>query len=187
MTRYYELLDDRRSAGRWHLGPPLDESGQEIDPWQFKEGRVLELGGIPRFPLDVSGHPLDFCWAAFSIPVMNDRFARLFEPLRMKEVQLIPAQVEGQSGPWYILNVLQVIPCIDDARSGAVQYWEPEDNQPDKLGEYRAVHQMRIDPAKVGGARIFRPWGWRVALVISEDIKNAMEDSGLSGTRFIGV
>jgi hypothetical protein len=51
---------------------------------------------------------------------------------------------------------------------------QPEDSRPDKLGEYRAVHRMRIDPAKVGDARIFRPWGW-------------IEAAGLSGTRFIEV
>lgn len=43
---------------------------------------------------------------------------------------------------------------------------------------------MRIDPAKVGDARIFRPWGWTVALVVSEDLKNAMEEAGLTGTKF---
>jgi hypothetical protein len=187
MPRYYELLDDRRSQGRWHLGPLLDESGEELDPWQFKEGRPLDLGCVPRFLLDVPGHPLDFCWAAFSIPVVHDRFAKLFQHSCAEEVQFIPAQVEGQSEPWFVLNALQIIRCIDDARSGAVQYWRPEDNRPDKLGEYRAIHRMRIDPAKVGDARIFRPWGWRVALIASEDIKQSIEAAGFSGTRFVEV
>jgi hypothetical protein len=30
-------------------------------------------------------------------------------------------------------------------------------------------------------------WGWRVALIISEDLKAAMETAGLSGTRFVEV
>ncbi len=68
-----------------------------------------------------------------------------------------------------------------------MQYWKPEDNRPDKLGQYRAVYGLRIDPTKVGDARIFRPWGWRVALIISEDLKQAMEAEGLSGTRFVEV
>jgi hypothetical protein len=68
-----------------------------------------------------------------------------------------------------------------------VHYWRHEDNRPDKLGEYRAVYGMRIDPSKVGDARIFRPWGWRVALIISEDIKQAIESAGLTGTRFVEV
>jgi hypothetical protein len=187
MTRYYELLDDRRSQGRWHLGSPLGASGEEIDPWQFKEGKVLELECTPQFPMDVPGQPLDFCWAAFSIPVVHERFNRLFAQLNVKGVQFIPCQIEGHPGTWYILNALQVIRCIDDARSGEVQYWRPEDNQPEKLGEYSAVHRMRIDPAKVGDAHVFRPWGWRVALIVSEEIKEALEAAGLTGTRFVEV
>jgi hypothetical protein len=187
MPKYYELMDDRSSNKRWHLGAPRDEHGEEIDPWQFKDCTVLALGCVPRFPLDVPGPPLDFCWAAFSIPVVHARFVKLFENLHVEEVQFIPARVDGREEPWYILNALHVIRCIDDARSGEVQYWKPEDDRPDKLGEYRAVYRMRIDPAKVADARVFRPWGWRVALIISEDIKLAIESASLSGAWFVEV
>src|SRR4051794_14667802 len=91
MTRYFELMDDRVSLTRWHLGVPLDEQGEEIDPWQFKKGKVLDLGGVPRFPLDVRGSPLDYCWAAFSIPVAHGRVVQLFERLGVRDVQFIPA------------------------------------------------------------------------------------------------
>jgi hypothetical protein len=46
---------------------------------------------------------------------------------------------------------------------------------------------MRIDPAKVGDAQIFRPWGWDVALIVAENLKQAIETKGLSGARFIEV
>jgi hypothetical protein len=187
MPTYYDLLDDTRLPGRWQLGSPLDASGNDIDPWQFKKGKALELGGEPRFPLDLPGRPLDFSWAAFSIPIVNERFVRLFEQLRVEGVQFIPARVDDHSEPWYILNALRIIRCIDDARCEQVQYWKPEDNRPDKLGEYRAVYGMRIDPTKVGDAGIFRPWGWRVALIVSDDIKQAIETAGLCGSRFVEV
>ncbi|WP_224369075.1 imm11 family protein [Hyalangium versicolor] len=165
----------------------MDDRGEEMDPWQFKHGKVLELGDVPRFPLDVPGHALDFSWAAFSIPVVHDRFARLFESLSVEGVQFIPARVEGRPGPWFILNALRVVQCVDDARCAEVQYWKPEDEEPDKVGEYRAIHGLRIDPSKVGSARIFRIWGWRVALIISGDIKAAIESEGLTGARFVEV
>jgi hypothetical protein len=187
MRRFYDLMDDRRSHARWHLGSPVDEQGQEIDPWQFKKGKVLELGGVPRFPLDIAGSPLDYCWAAFTIPVVHERVVQLFRRMGVGEVQFIPARVEGHTEPYFILNALRIIRCIDDARCAEVRYWKPEDNRPDKLGEYRAVHGMRIDPTKVGDARILRPWGWRVALVISEDLKQALEQEGITGTRFVEV
>jgi hypothetical protein len=187
MNRYFKLMDDRRSRDRWHLGVPVDEQGEELEPWQFDEGRVLELGGMPSFPLDVPGRPLDFCWAAFSIPVVNERFVRLFERLQVREVQFIPARVQTHPEPCFILNPLRIIRCIDDARCEEVRYFKPEDGQPEKVGEYRVVAGLRIDPTKVGDARIFRPWGWTVALIISEDLKQALEREGITGTRFTEV
>ena len=187
MARYFELMDDRRPQPRWHLGSPVDEQGEEIDPWQFKHGKWLELSCMPRFPLDIPGFSLDYCWAAFSIPVVHGRVVEIFERLHVKDVQFIPAHVEGHEGPYFILNALNIIRCIDDARCGEVRYWKPEDNRPDKLGQYRVVSAMRIDPAKVGDARVFRTWGWRVALIISEDLKQALEAKGITGTRFVEV
>ncbi|HYO72287.1 MAG TPA: DUF1629 domain-containing protein [Archangium sp.] len=187
MAGYFDLMDDRQSLTRWHLGTPVDAQGQEVDPWQFKQGNWLELGCVPRFPLDVRGDPLDYCWAAFSIHVVHERVVQLFERLGVRDVQFIPARIEGHEGPYFILNALRIIRCIDDARSRRVEYWKPEDEHPDKLGQYRVVSGMRIDPSKVGDARVFRPWGWRVALIISEDLKQAMEAEGITGTRFVEV
>jgi hypothetical protein len=187
MGRYYELMDDRRSQTRWHLRVPVNAQGQPVDPWQFFKGQRLELQGLIRFPVKPSGQALDFTWAAFSIPVVHERFVQLFHRLRVPDVQFIPAQVETHSEPYFILNTLRIIPCIDDARCAEVRYWTSEDGQPEKVGEYRSVMGLRIDPAKVGNARLFRPWGWDVALVVSEELKRAIEVEGLSGARFAEV
>lgn len=187
MPKYYDLMDDRESHSRWHLGRPLDVQGYSINPWQFFKGRYLELGMAPRFPLDVPGQPLDFCWAAFSIPVVHERFVQLFQRLNVPDVQFIPAQVEAHPGPYFILNTLRTVRCIDDARCAEVEYWQPEDQQPEKLGQYRFVADLRIDPGKVGDARIFRTWGWSIALIVTEEIKIAIEGAGLTGTWFVEV
>ena len=181
MTQYYALRDDRHHPGRWHLSSPLDKHGRKINPWQFDEGRWLEPRGTIRFPVRPDGVELDFSWAAFSIPVVTQRFVQLFERLGVQEVQFLPVQVEGHTGPYFILNSLRTIRCIDDTRCKEVRYFKPEDGQPEKVGEYRVVRGMRIDPTKVEGVRIFRPWGWTEALVISEDIKQALEREGLTG------
>lgn len=187
MARFFELKDDRGSRTRWHLGGPVDEQGTELDPWQFREGKSLAFDGVLRFPLKVPGDALDFCWAAFAIPVVHERFVTCLKRLGTLDVQFIPARVEGHSGPHFVLNALRVIRCIDDARSAEVEYWKPEDGEPEKVGEYRSVTGLRIDSSKVADARIFRTWGWRIALIVSEDIKEAIESAGLSGVRFVEV
>jgi hypothetical protein len=87
----------------------------------------------------------------------------------------------------FLLNTLRAIRCIDDAHCAEVAYWQPEDHQPEKLGRYRVVSGLRIDPEKVGDARIFRAWGWSIALIVSEDLKQAIEAAGFTGTWFVEV
>jgi hypothetical protein len=52
------------------------------------------------------------------------------------------------------------------------------------VGQYYAVDDLHIDKAKVGKARVFRPEGWEVALIVAEDIKEALERMGATGARF---
>ncbi|WP_395823595.1 imm11 family protein [Archangium minus] len=36
-------------------------------------------------------------------------------------------------------------------------------------------------------AHIFRPWGWRVVLIVSDNLKQALEQEGLTGLKFTEV
>jgi hypothetical protein len=187
MTDYFELYSNMRIPGRWVLKSPVDEHGEEVDPWQFTESRVLEIQSKLWLPVSHPGRELDFSLTGLGVVVVHGRVVSLFERLGIRDVQFFPAQVEGHGGPYFILNTLRLIRCIDDARCEEVRYWKPENGQPEKVGEYRVVAGMRIDPTKVGDARIFRPWGWPVALIVSEDLKQAMEAEGITGTRFVEV
>ncbi|WNG41801.1 hypothetical protein F0U61_04665 [Archangium violaceum] len=188
--KYCELYDDKYIPGRWHVRMPRDdEEGREelFDVWRFNEGRVLNIEKPIRLSVKPTGIPIEFSHA-LGIPIVHRRVVALFERLGLqKEVQFIPVEVEGQTEPWFILNALQVIRCIDDARCEEVLYWLPEDNRPDKLGGYRNVRGLKVDPEKIGEAHIFRPWGWKVVLIVSEHLKRAMEDEGITGIKFLDV
>lgn len=188
--RYYEIYDDKYIPGRWHVRMPLDdEEGREelFDIWRFHEGRVLNIQKPIRLSVKPAGVALEFSHA-LGIPVVHGGVVALFERLGLqKEVQFIPVEVEGQMVPYFILNALQTIRCIDDARCEEVFYWQPEHGEPDRVGEYKNVRGLKVDPAKIGGANIFRPWGWQVVLIVSERVKQAMEEEGIIGTKFIEV
>jgi len=59
----------------------------------------------------------------------------------------------------------------------------PEDGRPDRVGTYSSVSGGRIDSAKVGDAKVFRT-GVHVALLVSEEINQALERIGATGTKF---
>jgi hypothetical protein len=182
--RYFDLSDDVYVPGRWHIDTPVNETGQEVDPWQFTEGHSVEVSESLRMALQVAGKPLDFTLAGLDIPVVHAKAASIFVELAPNDVQLIPVHVDGQPEEYCILVVTRTLRCIDDQASEEVRYWKPEDGRPDKAGKYRAVYGMRIDPTKVGDAKVFRTWGWTIALIVSEDIKEALERAGVTGVKF---
>ncbi|RKH15861.1 hypothetical protein D7X74_17140 [Corallococcus sp. CA047B] len=186
--RFFKLTDDPYISGRWELGHPLDLEGRKLDdPWQFRIGQRACLNERIRIPIKIAGTPLDYSHAAFSIPVVHARVASLFTAMASDDVQLIPVELDTRTGPHFILNATRLVKCIDDAASEEVRYWTPEDGLPEKTGTYSSVAGMRIDPSKVGNAKVFRTWGWTVALIVSGDIQEALEREGMTGTRFTEV
>lgn len=176
----------------WVFQGPFDNQGSRLDdPWRYSGGQHLEVTDIaesPTFQLaQPVGSPLEFNISGLGAPVVPERVVRIFERLGTKDVQFLPTRVASLAEPWFILNVTRVVRCIDDARCSEVMYWKPEDGQPKKVGTYRAVYDMRIDPTKTEGARIFRTWGWLVAIVVSQDIKEALEQAHVTGIKFIEV
>jgi hypothetical protein len=185
LKRYFDLADDVYLPERWELGHPLDQDGHQLeDPWQFRVGEPTRFTGRIQIPVKRPGTPLSFSHAPFSIPVVHVRVASLLAEMAPSDVEIIPVGINGQPDQYCILNAIRLVRCIDDKASGEVRYWRPEDGRPEKTGLYRAVYGMRIDPSKVGDAKVFRTWGWTVALIVSEEIKEALERIGATGTKF---
>jgi hypothetical protein len=188
VQRYFELTEDMSSPDRWLLGEPLDEQGQEIRTRQFMSGESTHFAGCLHVPIYHPGASLDFTRVdPGAIPVVTDKVARVLTELAPTDIQFFPVKVESKAEPYFLVNVARLVKCIDDNACAEVSYWTPEDGRPDKVGQYRAMYGMRIDPSKVGDAKVFRPWGYRVALLVAEEVKDALERTGASGLEFTEV
>jgi hypothetical protein len=137
-----------------------------------------------RLPVVVPGRALDLSYGGIGAPVVHVRVASLLAELAPEDVQLFPVEIEGQPEQFSILVATRLIRCIDEQASEGVVRWTPEDGRPEKVGHYRDFDRMRIDPSKVGEARVFRPWGWSIVLIVREDIKDALERLGATGMQF---
>lgn len=188
-NKYFELRDDMSSPDRWVVEQTgFDEKGRKSDVWQFTRGAPLELEGRPVLGITYPGPALEFSLTAMGTPVVAQRVVSLFEPLGLQhEVQFISALLEGWAEPYFILNTLRLIRCIDVDRCEEVRLWEPRHGDPKKVGQYRNVVGLRVDPAKIGDTHVLRPWGWRGTLIVSERIKQIMERAGITGTKFVEV
>ncbi|WP_342375498.1 hypothetical protein NVS55_29960 [Myxococcus stipitatus] len=185
LSRYFSLKEDVR-AGHWYLGDPLDETGQEVeDIWQFAAGRPIRPPGRLVFPLEEPGRSLDFSTAGVGVtPVVHVRVAAIFAERAPDDVQLIPVDVKGYPEQYVLLVATKTVRCIDEKASREILIWQPEDERPEMVGEYRSVAGMKIDRSKVGDTKVFRTWGWPLGLIVSEDIKAALESAKVSGAKF---
>ncbi|WP_164017459.1 imm11 family protein [Pyxidicoccus trucidator] len=186
--RYFRLKEDMQ-AGNWDLGDPMDAQGREVDdPFVFRAGRPVRVDGRLTIPVDEPGRRLDFCTAGVGVaPIVHVRIAPIFSELAPDDVQFIPVDVQGEPDQYLILVATKLIRCIDDAASEEVRYWKPEHGQPERVGDYKSVSGLRIDPTKPGEAKVFRTRGWNLALIVSEDIKVALERAKTTGATFTEV
>ncbi|QRN97449.1 suppressor of fused domain protein [Archangium violaceum] len=186
--RYFRLNEDMSSPERWVLHDTLDAQGKKVGARLYLNEAPTRFDGRLRVPILHPGSPLDFSLAdAGDFPVVTERVASTLAELAPGDVQLYPAEVDSRPEPYFLVNVARMVRCIDEAASEEVRYGEPEDNLPDKIGYYLSVYGMRIDPSKVGDARIFRPWGYPAALLVAEDVKDALERTGATGLKFTEV
>ncbi len=188
-NRFYALEFDVYVPGRWYLSEPTDLAGQEVeDIWQFIEGKPLSLPGHLRIPLSRPGKALDIDFAgAGQTPIVSSEVASVLRELAAETVQLFPVEVEGQSTSHFILVVSRLIDAVDDAACASVERWKPEDGRPERVGHYHVICGLRIDPARVGNARVFRLWGYTLPIIVDEGVKAALEQVGCVGGRFTQV
>ncbi|WP_309888881.1 imm11 family protein [Archangium sp.] len=186
--RYFRLYDDMSSPERWVLDDTLDAQGQPVGARLYLNEAPIHFDGRFRVPILHPGSPLDFSFAdSGDFPVVTEKVASTLAELARGDVQFYPVEVDSRPEPYFLVNVARLVKCIDDAACAEVSYWKQEDNRPDLLGQYRSVFGMRIDPSKVGDAKVFRPWGYPKALLVSEDVKDALERTDATGLEFTEV
>jgi hypothetical protein len=181
--RFFKLSDDRYVPHRWHLDTPIDRQGRAVFDWDFTCGEPVHVEGRLEIPVEIAGRPLDYSWAGTGVPVVHAKVASMLAERAPDDVQLIPVDIEGQPEHYCVLVATRLIRCIDE-KASEVSLWTPEHGVPEKVGQYMGVDRLRIDKEKVGNAKVFRPEGWEVALIVAEEIKDAMERMGATGTRF---
>lgn len=180
---YYRLLADPAAISRWYLSSPIDPTGREIDPRTFTQGAPVGSQPPLSLPLRQAGDKVGFNFCDFDMVVTPSAINAELEGLVGPAIQRIPVSVENSIGGFDILNVCELVQCIDEARS-LVTKWTAADGRPEKVGQFRMIAKLKIDPAAASGHHIFRAAGWPIALIVSENVKSLLEVKRVSGLKY---
>jgi hypothetical protein len=184
---YYRILaDDTRYPNRWFLDEPVAASGEQIDARQFTYG-LPYVGPLPELvPIDQTGREVAFNLAAFDMPVVTEQLARTVRSISPGEVESFPVTIGTSLPGFVILNAVCREAAMDESRTEILR-WKPEDGRPDKVGRYRTVTNLAIDAARTHNRHIFRVYDWEIALIVSERLREALNDIEDLGITFSPV
>lgn len=181
--RFFELKDDVNIVGRWHLGDITTEMGE---PPRLRAGIPFAEESCLSAEITHKGNPIEFCLTSFAVPVAAATLAGAVSSVAGADVQRLPLAINGWQG-FEVLNVLRVVECLDEQRSEFLK-WTERDHRADLAGQYRMVTKLLVDQSGIpAGTHAFRVKGWLVALVVSENVKDAMETAGCKGAKFVPV
>ena len=152
-----------------------DDGLCDIDAREFAEGRRYEGLTPVALSLRVDGPRPEFTFAAGQMPIVSHRLAAVIESLCPSDVQRFPVVVLPAVSGYEILNVVATADCLDETRSEFSKFTVDDSVRPDRAGDYSAVARLRIDPRRTDGHGIFRVRRWEIALVVSDEVKKAME------------
>ncbi len=186
MRKYYRIVADPNAVNRWYLNEPLDWRGEEVDPRVFTCATWYDGEKPLTVPLQYEGERVDFNFAAFDMIVIPKWLAQATQHLMQSSIQRIEAMVQSTDEEYEILNVLKTVRCVDEEKSEILR-WADQNGRPEKVGKYRRITNLTIDPKKVGNHKLFRLDGWEVALIADDTIKEAFERNDVTGASFLPV
>ena len=180
---YYKINLDS-AVEMWELAEPVTALGTPVDESLFLRAQKY-MGSQPLvLRIEECGQPVSFYLSAFHMPVVERRFAERLDELCSGEAQLVAVTVPTAEREYVILNVLQERQCVDEQKTTEVGRWTMEDGIPELVGKYHALTGLRVDARNIGDAQIFRIKDFPVALIVSERVKDAWEEMGISGVKF---
>lgn len=157
-----------------------------LDVPRLRAGLPFEGAGPLSVELAHRGLPLAFSLTSFAVPVAAVRLANEMQRVAGDALQRLPLAIDGLPG-FEALNVLQVVDCVDERRSEFVK-WTEKDHRAHLAGQYRMVTKLRVVESLIpSGVHACRVKDWLIAIIVSEQLKTAMESIGCRGATFSDV
>ena len=119
---------------------------------------------------------------AFGGLVVSERFREVLDEAGVDNVDYYPVRItqkatgEKHTG-FFQANVIGAIACVDRGKSK----FTPSEIKPKLITEFK---DLRLDPKKVGGEKLFRLAEYPAMLIAHESVKKAIEKAKLSGIKF---
>jgi hypothetical protein len=167
----------------------MDKETKKIyDDYLFRKGKKIDIDAELVTTNESWGKKYtDFHLGIGGAYHVNDKFINCMKGVGETNYQLFPIKVLPDEKPYYILNILNVIDCVDREKS-KFTLWTEADERPDLLGEYYRFDKMVLDRSKIPeGVHLFRVYGYDIVAVITKELAQEFEKNKIKGFKLVPV
>lgn len=140
------------SIGAWFLDTPHYENGEEILGLEFRRGQRWDREKRLRTSVYSEGVRVSFCRGGRGTFYIASHLMRVLRSVISDDrLEGIPVEISGCSEEYEILNVLDIVDCVDEDRSEFGK-WTESGGRPEMIGRYRGIPKMVLDGGAVARA-----------------------------------
>lgn len=186
MDMFYKITNDMHVSDGWLLGILQTQDGEEADRWLFSAGKPVIWSDPLLVEVYVKGIPTDVTFNDYGTMIVSDKARKIIERLVPDAIQFFPIEAPGY-GRFFVGNIVDQVDCLDEKVSHVERFLPNDPVRPDRAGEISLIIGLQIHPDKASGHHLFRLKGYDIAVIISRTMKDAFDQAGISGLRYVDV
>lgn len=179
--KYYRLQDDINYPNRWYLGTIINDD----DNWKYVIGDNIDnYSSELEAKVSQDGSEMDYTITnAYSVPIVSERIKN--QLYNLSDIQFIPLKIVGRKSDlkYFIMVVANKIDCIDETKSKFNKFEVNDPVRPDLAGHYRGFFRLVLDESRIEGKDVFRINKAENYLIISDRVKEALQNISASGVK----
>jgi hypothetical protein len=183
--RFFEMRDDMGLRGVRTLGDFCATDSRHVFQWDFGNGKVVDYSGdMLAAEVAEHGQSVDVCFNTWNTMIVSQKAKQILEIWAPRAIQYVPLRVPGDSGTYFVANIIVLVNCLDEKLSHVERFSENDTVSPERVGEISLVVDLHVDAEKAANYHLFRIEGYPVATIVSESLKSALQNSGITGVKF---
>lgn len=184
MTKYFNVTVGWVAGESLTVDRLCDDAGEPLDESTLVQCIPCRARLPLRYEARKGGRVYDWNWGLFLLPIIRSAIAEQLLEVAGADVELVPLEVPGVEEPMSVVNILSRPDCVDELRSAEVRRFTAADGDPERVGKYKWVGGLIVDPLRVGGANLFRVAGYEIAMVASRRFVDVARRAAWTGIDF---
>jgi hypothetical protein len=179
----YQITHNERSLKALRIGSFLNNVGLKHNMFAFERGKIMNTAYEFNAEVEQEGPLLNFNFTSEMLPFVTGGLKEKLEQIISPNSIQFLLITNYKAKPIYILNILNIIECVDEAES-IFKYRQDINTGKTIPGDYKRFDKMVLNYDKIKDMDFFRIKGWAGPLYLTDKIKDLFDSIGINELKY---